>query len=207
MDLETLERQASNCILCELHKGRNKPVFSRGYPNADIVICGMCPGPDENKAGVPFVGAAGKILDDVMYEAFGTSIMAEYPLDGLEGSDINDFVYVTNLVKCFVQPGKVLEKQWMNTCLPYFVVQLNLIQPKAIIALGKDVCNFLLNNDYSMGYMRGKIYDYMGHIKLISTYHPSYLARGGGKNHKYFKIVIEDFSKALNLKGEDHARL
>ena len=185
MDLKDLQSTAAECELCGLYRGRNKPVFARGDSSSKIVVCGMCPGPDENKAGIPFVGVAGHLLDAILVGAFGD----------------NYSVYITNLVKCFVAPGTKLDGNWMNTCLPYFLVQLKLIQPKVIIALGKDVCNFLLNNEDNMGSMRGNVYDYMG-TKLIGSYHPSYLARGGDVKHKDFNRVVNDFKKALYYLGE-----
>ena len=93
MNLEELEIEAGFCQLCDLYKDRNEPVFAKGSKDADIMICGMCPGPDENKMGVPFVGTAGKLLDKILIEAYGRT----------------DSVYITNLVKCFVSPGKKLE--------------------------------------------------------------------------------------------------
>jgi len=190
MDLKDLQATSDKCELCELSKGRNKPVFAKGSPDSKIVVCGMCPGPDENRVGMPFVGAAGGILDTILLEAFGK-----------DSSSLD--VYVTNLVKCFVPPGTKLDPHWMNTCLPYFLVQLKLIQPKVIIALGKDVSNFLLNNEKNMGSMRGNVYKYMG-INLMSTYHPSYLARGGGTKHKDFEVVVNDFRQTLYYLGEQH---
>jgi len=180
LTLEQLEVLTAQCTFCELHKGQINPVFARGYAEADILICGMCPGPDENKIGIPFVGTAGKILDEILNRAFS----------------LKHKVYITNLVKCFVPAGKDLDIRWMSRCLPYFIVQLQLIKPKVIIALGKDVCNFLLNKDEQMGSMRGNAYDYLN-TKLICTYHPSFLARGGGIQHKDFNKVVKDFSKAL----------
>jgi len=177
INIKSLQDSAAKCKLCDLCKGRIKPVFARGMNDADVVICGMCPGPDENKAGLPFVGTAGRVLDEILAQSIGES------------------VYITNLVKCFVRPGLQLQSDWMSRCLPYFIVQLQLIRPKVIITLGKDVANFLLNNEEKMGAMRGCTYDYMG-TKLISTYHPSYLARGGGINHRHFGRVVKDFSKA-----------
>jgi len=182
MDLKELEKQASVCNLCELHKNQNKPVFAKGSETSKLIVCGMCPGPEENKVGIPFVGKAGEILDEIFKNAFGNFV-----------SSLN--IYVTNLVKCFVPPGITLESRWMNTCLPYFIVQLKLINPRIVVSLGKDVSNFLLNNDLPMKNMRGKIFDYIGDIKLLSTYHPSYLARGGGVKHKQFSTVVEDFKK------------
>lgn len=187
MNLDTVQQVAKHCILCSLCENRIKPVFGRGNPDADIVVCGMCPGPDENRIGLPFVGTAGKILD-------GPDGVLQQVFTG--ETEPNDYVNITNLVKCFVQPGTKLNKQWMVRCLPYFVAQIHFIKPKVIIGLGGDVCNFLLNNDLKIGQMRGKEYKYMG-AKFIPTYHPSYLARGGGIKHKHFNIVVEDFRQAL----------
>lgn len=168
---------------CELWQRRNKAVFARGNPNTQIMICGMCPGPDENKEGYPFVeyAAAGKVLNSILMEVFGTL----------------DAVYITNLVKCFVQPGKSLEQGWMDACVPYLITQIGLIDPRVIIALGKDVSNYLLNNTDNMGQLRGKSFSYMKRT-LICTYHPSYLARGGGVNHKHYGRVINDFKMVSN---------
>jgi len=182
LTLEQLEALAARCSLCGLHKGQIKPVFARGSEEADIVICGMCPGPDENRVGIPFVGPAGKILDEILNRTFSLKYK----------------IYITNIVKCYVPVGTTLEEEWMAACLPYFIVQLELIKPKVIIALGKDVSNFLLNKDEQMGSMRGHVHDYMG-TKLICTYHTSYLARGGGVNHKHFNRVVGDFKKALKF--------
>lgn len=190
LDLKAVELTASKCELCGLSKGRNEPVFAKGSPDSKIIVCGMCPGPRENEVGIPFVGDAGKLLDTILLEAFGK-----------DSSSLD--VYVTNLVKCFVPPGTKLDNHWMSTCLPYFLVQLKLIQPRVVIALGKDVSNFLLNNENNMGSMRGNFYNYMG-VKLLSTYHPSYLARGGGTKHKSFEIVVNDFHQALYYLGEGH---
>ncbi len=182
MDLQTVQDTAAVCTMCDLCKGRIKPVFSRGWigwADADIVICGMCPGPDENKEGFPFVGTAGKILNEILYEALPTNR-----------------AYITNLVKCFVQPGTQLIEEWMVKCLPYFVAQIHFIKPKVIVGLGGDVCNFLVDRDAKIGQMRGKDYHYMG-AKFIPTYHPSYLARGGGVKHRHFGMVVDDFKQAL----------
>jgi uracil-DNA glycosylase len=183
MRLQELESISSACTLCELCKGRNKPVFARGSIDTDIVICGMCPGPDENEVGSPFVGRAGKILDEVIEHA---SIGAPELLD----------VYITNLVKCYVKPGIELDQVWMDACLPYFIVQLKLINPKVIIALGKDVSNYLLGTKLEMKDMRGKAHDYIGGMKIVSCYHPAFIVRSGGIVSKYFGTMVEDFKLA-----------
>ena len=186
MELQEVELLAKSCELCELCKGRIKPVFARGYEKSNILICGMCPGRDENLEGYPFVRAAGKLLDNILYDVFPNV------------KDINEYVYITNLVKCFVKPGTKLKEEWMNSCLSYFLVQLFLIKPKVIIGLGKDVCNYLLNIEESIGKMR-EYNSYYMNSKLICTYHPSYLVRGGGVNHKDYDKVVNDFKKALNI--------
>jgi uracil-DNA glycosylase family 4 len=182
IDMPTLQNMAAKCELCDLCKGRLNPVFARGNANSDIVVCGMCPGPDENKEGYPFVeyAKAGSVLNTIITDSFGH----------------HEALYITNLVKCFVQPGIKLDPEWMNRCLPYFIVQLQLLEPKVIITLGRDVANFLLNNEAKMGAMRMRTpFNYLG-TKLIATYHPSYLARGGGVNHRDYKKVVEDFNRA-----------
>ena len=180
MDLKELETIAAKCNLCDLYKGRIKPVFAKGDDNADILICGMCPGHEENIQGVPFVGSAGKILDEILFRSFS----------------IKNKVYITNIVKCYVKAGTKLESGWMNSCIPYFIVQITMVKPKVIIALGRDVSNFLLNNNDDMGTLRGSIHNYMN-MKLIPTYHPSFLARGGGIKHKHFHTVVNDFKQSL----------
>ena len=184
MNLLELESIAAKCELCELHSGRNKSVFARGANTSQVIVCGMCPGRDENNAGSPFVGMAGKVLDTILVEAFGDS-----------SSSID--VYITNLVKCFVPPGTPLQDNWMSSCLPYFVSQIGIMKPTVLIALGKDVSNFLLVNDKPMKELRGKVFDYMNGIKLISTYHPAFLARGN--KNKFFDVVANDFKKALKF--------
>ena len=184
MNLQELELTAASCQLCDLCKGRVKPVFAKGYRESDILICGMCPGRDENFVGYPFVGKAGKVLDDILYTVFTGE------------TEPHDHVYITNLVKCFVQPGIKLQEEWMDACLPHLIVQIALVKPKVIIGLGKDVCNYLLNVNDSIGRMRERLNSYMG-INFICTYHPSFLARGNSK--KYFDVVVGDFRKALDF--------
>lgn len=183
MDLLELQNTASSCTQCDIYKDRNKPAFARGDPASKIFICGMCPGPDENEVGTPFIGPAGKTLDILIDKT-------------IRGSP-----YITNLVKCYVAPGIKLTEEWMTRCLPYFIVQLELVRPKVIVALGGDVSNFLTNSSVSIGKLRGQKFSYMD-IPIICTYHPSYYARGGGENHKYFHKGIEDFNLIKQYMGE-----
>jgi uracil-DNA glycosylase family 4 len=184
MDILTLEAAAARCKLCTLHKGRNKPVFAKGNPQASVMICGMVPANEENKVGLPFVGRAGQLLDKIL-------------------ADVNwslDDVYITNLVKCYLAAGQPLQQTWIDACLPYLLVQIHLIKPKIIITLGKDssVTVLGMSDKTTMGSIRGKVFEYI-ETTIIPTYHPSYLLRGGGERHKSYSKVIEDFTLAKNL--------
>lgn len=174
-----VKRVAAECNVCDLHKGRINPVFDKGNSKAKIMICGMVPAHDENMAGLPFVGRAGKLLDVI--------------LDDVNLS-YND-VYITNLVKCFVAAGKSLSKEWIDSCRPFLDQQIHLIKPHVIITLGADASKSLAELDFPMGKMRGKIL-YHDDIFLVPTYHPSYLLRGGGTKSDNYPKVIDDFELA-----------
>ena len=186
--LDTIKEKATECTLCELHKSRKVPVFSKGNQDADILICGMCPGPDENKPtntlNAPFVGTAGKLLDTMLEEA------------GLSMED----VYITNAVKCFVKPGIRLEQDWITRCFSYLIVEIQQVNPKVIVTLGKDALIALLDIDdkLALGELRKNEYSFCG-IKVVPTYHPSYFSRKGGVSHKDYHKGIEDLKKAASI--------
>ena len=185
MDLISLETTAASCTDCELHKGRINPVFAKGNPNANILICGMVPADEENKLGLPFVGRAGQLLDQIL-------------------KDVNltlDNVYITNLVKCYLPAGLPLKQDWIEHCFPYLITQIGLIKPRVIFTLGKDATIGLLglSDKTKLGSVRGKMFNYGSEIMIIPTYHPSYLLRGGGTNHRSYGVVLEDFMRAKNL--------
>ena len=126
MGLEELQEEAAKCQLCSLAKDRITPVFAKGNPFAKIMICGMCPGPDENdpinKMGWPFIGKSGKHLDEIFEDT------------QLTQKD----VYITNMVKCYLKPGTRLKDDWIISCMSYLTGQISSIEPKIILALGSD---------------------------------------------------------------------
>jgi uracil-DNA glycosylase family 4 len=185
MDLQQLRQAASACTWCDLHKGRLNPVFDKGNPQSKVMICGMVPADEENKAGLPFVGRAGQLLDRILSEI-------DWSLDD---------VYITNLVKCYLKAGLSLEQDWIDNCLPYLISQIGILQPKVIVALGKDAAFTLLGleNKLTLGRVRGQVFDYLGNIKIIPTYHPSYLLRGGGEGHRSYHDVVADFLLAQEI--------
>ena len=185
MDLKTLESVAASCTNCNLHEGRINPVFAKGNPEASIMICGMVPADEENKAGLPFVGRAGQLLDKILNDT---------------GLSLND-VYITNLVKCYLAAGLPLQKSWIDSCFSYLIAQIGLIKPRVIITLGKDASISLLGieNNMSLGKIKGRIFGYGEGIFVLPTYHPSYLLRGGGEFHKSYSSVVSDFLKAKEI--------
>lgn len=185
MDLEELEKYAAECVACDLHTGRKKAVFAKGNPEAGIMIVGMVPADDENEVGIPFVGRAGKLLDQILSDA------------GLSQDD----VYITNLVKCYLKAGLPLKETWVDACFPYLITQIGLIRPKVIVTLGKDSTFTLLglDNKLTLGRVRGEIFNFNDIIRVIPTYHPSYLLRGGGKDHKSYLDVVDNFKTAYKI--------
>lgn len=185
MKLDLIQKTAAGCTSCDLHTGRKKPVFARGSDVSGMMIVGMVPGPEENEIGLPFVGPAGKCLENILIDIDISS----------------DDVYITNAVKCALKPGIPLKEEWINACIPFLISQVFLIGPKVIITLGADATNALLGLplDTKIGDLRGKVNKYMNSIYVVPTYHPSYLIRGGGTHHKDYKKVVDDFTFALTI--------
>ena len=189
INLIKLQDFAASCEECELYKTRITPVFAKGSPDAGIMICGMCPGPDENNLdnlqGWPFIGRAGQLLDQILED---TSLT------------LKD-VYITNVVKCYLKPGIRLEDVWINKCFPHLIRQVALVKPKVVLALGADAARALLNKPktVSLGSMRGKRYKLTDETSIIVTYHPSYFLRSGGRKHKHYDRILDDIAWAKEI--------
>ncbi len=136
-------------------------MFGVGDENADWVFVGEGPGADEDALGDPFVGQAGKLLD---------SMLASVRLKRGEN------VYICNVVKCRPPGNRNPEPQEMQKCEPFLQRQIELLQPKLIVALGRIAAQNLLSRDASIASLRGRVHDYNGR-PLIVTYHPAYLLR------------------------------
>jgi uracil-DNA glycosylase len=181
---DTLERIRTdigpNCTRCKLHKGRTKIVFGVGNPKADLVFVGEGPGRDEDAQGEPFVGRAGKLLTQ-MIEAMG-----------LRRED----VYICNVVKCRPPENRLPEKDEIETCSPYLMRQLAVIQPKVICTLGSCSSQTLLQTNQGISRFRGEWFDFRG-SKLIATYHPAYLLRNPAAKSEVWK----DLQKVMAVLG------
>jgi uracil-DNA glycosylase len=161
MDWPALKSCVANCTACALHKTRNKTVFGVGDERADWLLVGEGPGADEDAQGEPFVGQAGKLLDNMLAA-----------IDLKRGAN----VYIANIVKCRPPGNRNPQPDEAQACSAYLKRQIELIRPKLIIALGKVAAVNLLGRDATISSLRGSVHDCRG-IPLIVTYHPAYLLR------------------------------
>ncbi|MDD4911173.1 MAG: uracil-DNA glycosylase [Sideroxydans sp.] len=158
---DELKAQVKDCTACKLREGCTQTVFGVGDEKADWLFVGEGPGADEDERGEPFVGQAGKLLDNML-----ASIKLK------RGNN----VYIANIVKCRPPNNRTPEKDEAATCMPYLKQQIALIKPKLIVALGKTAASSLLNSDATLGSLRGKLHQVEG-IPVLVTYHPAYLLR------------------------------
>lgn len=160
-----LKAMVKDCTACKLRAGCTQTVFGVGDEKASWLFVGEGPGADEDAQGEPFVGQAGKLLDNML---------AAIKLK--RGKD----VYIGNIVKCRPPGNRAPEADEIATCLPYLQRQIELIQPKLIVALGKTAATSLLGRDDTLASLRGTLHSYRVRaqdIPLIVTYHPAYLLR------------------------------
>ncbi len=165
--LKFLRECLGDCSRCKLHTKRSNIVFGDGAPVADLVFVGEGPGYNEDRQGVPFVGKAGNLLNK-MIKAMG-----------IDRSD----VYILNVVKCRPPNNRDPERDEIDACSPFLFKQLETIDPKVIITLGRFASQTLLDTSDSMGRMRGKWRDWRG-VKVMPTYHPAYLLRSPEQKRK-----------------------
>lgn len=160
-DWEQLRQMVSGCTACPLSLTRKQTVFGVGDEQADWLFIGEGPGAREDELGEPFVGQAGKLLDNMLQ---AVSLR--------RGQD----VYIANIVKCRPPGNRNPQDAEAEQCRPYLLRQIALIQPRLIVALGKVAAQNLLATDASIASLRGRLHEFSG-IPLIVTYHPAYLLR------------------------------
>jgi len=158
--LQAIRNEIGDCRRCALSAGRHTIVFGDGDPNARLMFVGEGPGADEDAQGLPFVGRAGQLLNN-MINAMGLR---------------RDQVYIANIVKCRPPQNRVPEPQEANTCAPFLFRQIDVIQPEVIVALGATAATYLLGGKSPLNALRGRTHQARG-AKLIVTYHPAYLLR------------------------------
>ncbi|MBI1938498.1 MAG: uracil-DNA glycosylase [Ignavibacteriales bacterium] len=176
-----LNSQICECQKCALGKTRTKFVFGVGNPNAHAMLIGEAPGADEDLQGEPFVGRAGKLLNEILKAV------------NLKREE----VYIANILKCRPPGNRDPQSNEMETCTPYLHKQIDLIKPKIILCLGRVAANSLLNKKLSLTDLRNNIYEFNG-IKVMATYHPAALLR----NPHWKRGCWEDVQKFKKLYDE-----
>jgi len=161
MNWPELTRAVAECKACPLCQQRKQAVLGVGDLNPDWLFIGEGPGADEDVQGEPFVGQAGKLLDNMLAS-----------LDISRGNK----VYIGNAVKCRPPGNRTPEAAEMAACRPYLERQIALLKPKIIVLLGKAAVHSVLHDDKSLASLRGKRFEYAG-IPVVVTYHPAYLLR------------------------------
>ncbi|PYV59282.1 MAG: uracil-DNA glycosylase [Acidobacteria bacterium] len=181
--LRLIREDIGDCTRCRLHKqGRKQIVFGVGNPRAELMFIGEAPGADEDEQGEPFVGRAGQLLNN-MIKAMG-----------LRREDI----YIANIIKCRPPGNRTPERDECETCSPFLMRQIEVIGPKAIVALGAVAAKTLLAINAPMSELRGQWYDFRG-TKLAVTYHPAYLLRDPRQKKEAWKD-LQMVMKELGLK-------
>jgi DNA polymerase len=181
--LNLIREDIGDCTRCALHKGRNKIVFGDGSPNARILFVGEGPGADEDAQGIPFVGKAGQLLNN-MIAAMGLK---------------REEVYIANVVKCRPPGNRTPEPDEANTCSPFLFRQIDVIRPQVLVALGATAATYLLGQRQPLAGLRGRVHAFRG-SQLIVTYHPAYLLRDP-RQKKEAWADLQIAMRELGLKG------
>ncbi|MCG8435535.1 MAG: uracil-DNA glycosylase [Gammaproteobacteria bacterium] len=175
MDWVPLKAKVSSCTLCGLHSSRTQTVFGVGNPQADWLIIGEAPGADEDRLGEPFVGRAGKLLDN-MLRAIGFA---------------REDVFIANILKCRPPKNRDPKPEEADACAPYLLRQIQLIQPRVILAVGRIAAQNLLMTNSALGRMRGKVHIHgPSGIPVVVTYHPAYLLRTPSDKRKAWQDLL-----------------
>ena len=174
-ELQQIREEVTSCVKCDLSKTRNKAVPGEGNINADIMFIGEAPGANEDKEGIPFCGAAGKFLDEML-----ASI-------SLKRSDI----FITNTVKCRPPENRDPEDIEKETCRPYLERQIEVVNPKIIVCLGRHATASLLPAQPGISKIHGKPLKRKNGIVYLPLYHPAAALHNGGLR----QTLLNDFGK------------
>lgn len=167
MDWDALQASVAECTRCELAQSRTQTVFGVGNRNADWLIIGEAPGAEEDRRGEPFVGRAGQLLDQMLL-AIGQQ---------------RDSVFIANILKCRPPNNRDPRPAEAAACRGYLQRQIDLVQPKIILAVGRIAAQNLLDSSDPVGRLRGRAHA-LGEIPLVVTYHPAYLLRSPSQKKK-----------------------
>jgi uracil-DNA glycosylase family 4 len=158
--LQLIRDDIGDCTRCSLHTGRHSIVFADGSPTARLMFVGEGPGADEDAQGLPFVGRAGQLLNN-MIAAMGLK---------------REEVYIANVVKCRPPGNRTPEPEEANTCSQFLFRQIDVVRPQVLVALGATAATYLLGARQPLAGLRGRVHAFRG-TSLIVTYHPAFLLR------------------------------
>ena len=161
LDWTALKARVAGCTDCKLRASCTQTVFGVGDERAQWMLVGEAPGAEEDRLGEPFVGQAGKLLDNMLAA-----------IDLQRGRN----VYIGNVLKCRPPGNRNPEPEEVAACTPYLLRQIALIQPKLILAMGRFAAQTLLDTEATIASLRGNVHRYAG-VPLVVTYHPAYLLR------------------------------
>ena len=176
--LEMLRQEIGDCRRCKLFSGRTHVVFGVGNARAKLMFVGEGPGRDEDLQAEPFVGRAGQLLTEIITKGMK-----------MQRQD----VYIANVIKCRPPQNRNPELDEIEACQPFLLRQIELVQPKVLVALGTFAAQTLLGSRVPISRLRGQWHDYHG-IKLMPTLHPAYLLRNPGDK----KLVWADIKMVLS---------
>jgi uracil-DNA glycosylase len=191
MDWPALKEAVRGCTACPLHATRKQAVFGVGDEKADWLFVGEGPGAEEDARGEPFVGQAGRLLDNML---------ASIGLKRGHG------VFIANVLKCRPPGNRVPEPPEAAQCEPFLLRQIELIGPKLIVALGKTAASNLLRTEASLGSLRGRLHEFHG-IPVLVTYHPAYLLRNLPDKAKSWEDLCLAVDTMRGLKARDSAKI
>ena len=167
LDWEALRAAVASCTRCSLCESRTQTVFGVGDPDADWLIVGEAPGAEEDRRGEPFVGRAGKLLDEMLRAV----------------NQGRDSAFIANILKCRPPNNRDPNADESAACRGYLDRQIALVQPKIILAVGRIAAQLLLDTDAPVGRLRGTVHS-LGETPLVVTYHPAYLLRSPTQKRK-----------------------
>ena len=167
MNWTELRDTVSLCTRCPLHESRTQTVFGVGNTDADWLIIGEAPGAEEDRRGEPFVGRAGKLLDEML----------------LAVGQAREDVFIANILKCRPPNNRDPKQDEADACRRYLERQIELVQPRIVLAVGRIAAQQLLGTDAPVGRLRGKLH-YLGGLPLVVTNHPAYLLRSPTQKRK-----------------------
>jgi DNA polymerase len=186
---DELYARVRGCTLCPLHATRTQGVFGVGNRQADWMVIGEAPGAEEDRQGEPFVGRAGQLLNS-MLKAVGLA---------------REQVFIANILKSRPPNNRDPRPEEVRACIPYLFRQIELVDPKLILCVGRIAAQTLLETDTPIGKLRGRLHRIAANRPMVVTYHPAYLLRSPGEKRKAWSDLLLAVQTLESLRAGGHA--